>query len=339
MTAYKPFNQMARITLISIYFLILVGGIVRSTGSGMGCPDWPKCFGQWVPPTSITQLPADYKERFKVAGKKIATFDPIKTWTEYINRLIGALIGVFCFLTFLYSIPLRKYSSWPFYLSLGNVILVGFQGWLGSVVVSTNLAHWMITIHMLMAIFIAFLLHFILFLGEGPKLARQADSDSERPMMIWVSLPLLLTLIQVVFGTQVREAVDQLKNAMGPDFHIGWPNSLGNIFLTHRSYSILVFFSFIPLFWFSFKDKQLSISLKRPLFYIAGVLGLEIICGIILAYGNLPPWAQPVHLLLGVGLLGLQFHLFLEVWALEKLLSNDGSDFKGKIPLQAGPLF
>ena len=180
----KELSRLGRfslLTLISVYFLILVGGIVRSTGSGMGCPDWPKCFGNWVPPTSISQLPENYKKVYsnKRAKKnqklavyleilgfsnlasnilndesilEEADFNPVKTWIEYINRLIGVLIGLFIIVTVYLSAKFFNYDRKLFLTSLATLILVVFQGWIGSLVVSTNLIPFMVTIHMLLAL-------------------------------------------------------------------------------------------------------------------------------------------------------------------------------------------
>src|ERR1700761_6832382 len=112
------FQKTNLLTIILLFITILAGGVVRSSGSGMGCPDWPKCFGRYVPPTAVSDLPRDYKQKY-VAGrvkknehfakmldamgytdlanrlrqdKSILIpeeFNATRTWTEYLNRVVG----------------------------------------------------------------------------------------------------------------------------------------------------------------------------------------------------------------------------------------------------------
>ncbi len=98
-TLKMAFRKFATLSLLSIYLLILAGGIVRSTGSGMGCPDWPKCFGRFIPPTNVAELPLHYEVIYQDKLHGEVLFNPTKTWIEYINRLIGALTGLIVLIT------------------------------------------------------------------------------------------------------------------------------------------------------------------------------------------------------------------------------------------------
>ncbi|MFT4534249.1 MAG: cytochrome c oxidase assembly protein subunit 15 [Saprospiraceae bacterium] len=80
-----------------VFLVILAGGVVRMTQSGMGCPDWPTCFGMWIPPTDVSQLPVDF-ESYLSKQDIDHSFNVYHTWIEYINRLLGAILGVFIFI-------------------------------------------------------------------------------------------------------------------------------------------------------------------------------------------------------------------------------------------------
>lgn len=329
----RRFRFFGILTVVAVYLLILVGGIVRSTGSGMGCPDWPKCFGTWVPPTEVSQLPANYKEIYteqrvaknqrvaktlaRIGFQDVAAqifahptqyietdFNATKTWIEYVNRLLGALIGVFIFLTVALALPYWRRDPPVFWLAFFCLLLTGFQGWLGSLVVSTNLLPEMVSVHMALALLIVALLIYAVSrsqrAGEGQNLI---PAQKGLQPLLW--LVALLTFGQIVLGTQVREQVDVVAAAAGYLDRAGWVAQLGNAFRIHRTFSavLLLLNLYVAYRIFQTQAPQLRSLATATLV----LLGLEIGAGITLAYWALPAAVQPVHLTLATLLFGGQF--------------------------------
>src|SRR5438046_2710170 len=144
----KTYTRYTWFLLYMVFLVILAGGVVRMTQSGMGCPDWPKCFGRWIPPVRAEQLPADF-EKYLRQQDIDHTFNAYHTWIEYINRLLGALLGIFIFIHFIWTyVKFRKTNRQLVIISFLLLLAVGFQGWLGKKVVDHNLAVVKITIHM-----------------------------------------------------------------------------------------------------------------------------------------------------------------------------------------------
>src|SRR3989344_8405367 len=203
----KGFQRLIFLSILGTYLVILAGAVVRGTGSGLGCPDWPTCFGQWVPPTDISELPANYKEIYKISGKTIADFDPFKTWTEYINRLLGVVLGFLIVLLFGKSFKVRSYDPNIPWFCGGLLFLILVQGGVGALAVSTHLKPFLITIHMLLAVLLLFgLLYLRKYCHDlqNTALVQKIDAKALRITKILVGL----TFFQVMLGTQVRQQVD-----------------------------------------------------------------------------------------------------------------------------------
>lgn len=305
------FRRLALLTVIAVFLLILVGGVVRSTGAGMGCPDWPKCFGQWIPPTDVSQLPANYQEIYSHRGYANTEFNAVKTWIEYLNRLLGALIGVLIFFTFLASVKAywqRDRAIVGF--SFLGLLLVGFQGWLGAKVVSSILAGWLITLHMLVALVIVGVLLYVVARTQVSSPRFQSFHLSKRSKR-WLLVSSILLLVQILLGTQVREAVDGVADRLGEVQRFRWIDELDIRFYVHRSFSLVVLLC--QLFWIVpvVKGLKNSNGIRNLATAIGGLLVLEILTGAIMAYFAVPSWAQPIHLTLAVVSLGIQFVVIL----------------------------
>jgi cytochrome c oxidase assembly protein subunit 15 len=307
--AQNRYNKFFPVFLWTVFALILVGGLVRSTGSGMGCPDWPKCFGQYVPPTDISQLPANYKEMYAVAGRVIADFSPIKTWTEYMNRLFGAWTGIAALILSYFAFAYKENKK-IFWHTHGSLFLVILNGWLGSKVVSTHLMPGVITAHMILAVALIFVLlrikHFISFNSEN-LITEKVDLDKYHQVAIGL---IFLIGAQIIFGTQVREQIDHITNTMPDLARSQWVENLGTIFYIHRSFSILLVLGIFYLIRRVMTETKNNYAQKLSI-NIALVCFAEIAAGVTLAYIKFPAISQPIHLFLAVLLASYLYDMYL----------------------------
>nr|WP_294873244.1 COX15/CtaA family protein [uncultured Pedobacter sp.] len=339
----KRFIRLNLITIVVTLLLILAGGIVRSTGSGMGCPDWPKCFDQYVPPTSASQLPADYKEKYVaervVKNERFAktldklgkghladsirhdesilqpeTFNVAKTWTEYLNRLMGAATGFLLVGLVIYSFAYRKTAKRIVVLSWVNLIVVAFQAWLGSIVVSTNLVPWIVTVHMLLALVILAILVYTYNYAQQMHKAVTIVMAKVVWLKVLIFLAIVVSVLQIVLGTEVREAVDAVSKALMYNDRESWLTKVGKIFSYHRDSAMVVLILNIIIYKLvkdRFNGKATALMVANS---IAVVLIIQILTGLILSNFALPPYAQALHILFSTLLFSLQYYLYLLVY-------------------------
>ena len=317
------------ITLIFIYLVVVAGSVVRMTGSGMGCPDWPKCFDQYIPPTSIDQLPLNYQDHYSsLREKKIGRFadflttfglndkaqllindkellkeqefNVLNTWFEYVNRLIGAIAGLFIFIGFVLSWFNKNQRLKNLTYTFVLVVLTAFQAWWGAMVVATNIVPWVLTVHMVIAaLMIALQLQIISINRKNQILSTY--------IFRWVcALGIVLFLIQIIFGTQVRQLVDHwLMNNQRADLEF----SEYIYFVIHRSYAILIVLFGLGLGVYNY-FKKLHI---KSIYIFLALLMSEVVFGKILADFNIPHLFQALHLVFALVAFGVLVNLFLNL--------------------------
>lgn len=323
----KGYIRFSWISLVLIFAVTLAGSVVRTTGAGMGCPDWPTCFGQVIPPTSVDQLPENYKEEYaknrikkvnkfadllnKIGFSEEASklrsdksllieqdFNAAHTWTEYGNRLVGFLAGNAVLILFIWTIIRYRTKRKLLFLTFLNLVFIGFEGWLGSIVVATNLVPWIITLHMFFALVI---------IGIQIKIIRIAKNRGFqlkiKPVFKWLFyFSILLTFIQIILGAQVRQEIDFL--VMDGIDRGEWISGMEGDFLFHRSFSWVLLIVNLALLWLNKRENYGIQSIK----YIVGLLLLLFLTGILFSYAGMPAIIQPIHLLGAAIMLGVQFY-------------------------------
>ena len=310
------------IGLISTFLVMMAGSIVRITDSGMGCPDWPKCFGKIIPPTSVDQLPSNYKEVFSEKRERKLdkfirilrgvgltsqaeklehnkgnilieqTFNARNTWTEYINRLFGFLCGNAILFTFIWI--LLKYRKRKLVILSGiTLILLVLQAWFGSIVVATSLIPWTITIHMFLAILIVALQLYLIRLSSPIH----RKNIQVKPWVYWmIFFTFIVTFFQLFLGTQVREDIDLMEKS--GITQANWDDNFSLVYFIHRSFSWLVLILIAGIYWYN--QKHDKIRLINWTFYF---LTIELILGVALGDFKVPGLVRTFHLMLATFLI------------------------------------
>ena len=191
--------------ILSIFFtysLIFIGGLVRVSGAGLGCPDWPKCFDSWIPPLSVEEIPDHIDKEL---------FNFRLAWTEYLNRLFGVLTGFVISFSLYMSFKYRNVDTLSFKMVLATFILTCIEGGIGGLVVVSYLEPAIVSLHLLLAFVIVSLLIYVfqrLYLELNPSYYKKVISASYNHtilMTIWI-----LIVFEILLGTQMREGVEVL---------------------------------------------------------------------------------------------------------------------------------
>jgi cytochrome c oxidase assembly protein subunit 15 len=293
----------------------------------MGCPDWPKCFDQVIPPTDISELPENYKDIYvKKRETKVVKFTNLlkslgmsdlansvlqdesiykeqdfnwkQTWTEYVNRLVGFVAGNLVLLTLIWVLVKYRSNRQLLWLSFLNLILIGFEAWLGAIVVATNLVPWVLTLHMFFALIIVWIQIKIIQIAENKRFQLKLS----KPFKYLFYLSVGLTILQILLGSQIRQEVDFMV-ADNID-RSEWISNMGGNFYVHRT----LFWLFLIINGYLYYLNQKNNYGLSVLKLILGIVILEFFTGILFSYANMPAFIQPIHLVLATLLLGVQLY-------------------------------
>ncbi len=326
------YQKLALAALVSVLFLIFVGAIVRVTGAGMGCPDWPTCWGLLIPPTQIEQVNFDklpiekFQRKAARMGRDPATitkdtlakeFNPRHVWTEFINRLCSLPVGFFTLATFIASFWQRRQLPAIFWLSFSALLLVMANAWMGARVVYSGLSPGILTTHLALAMALICVLVYCHWAGcsKPQKIPSESGIRASRPI---VALLLISVVAEGILGSQIREMTDELAK-----FHIDSPRAtwIGELeqswlYLIHRSFSWFILLLTVVAFLVARKIQDGKLYPSQ-----IGVLAIvlaQMILGLVMAQVHIYSWVQVLHVGLAAVLLALVFRWFLLLPGMER---------------------
>lgn len=278
------FQRLAAATVAATFLLVTIGVAVRATDSGLGCPDWPFCYGQLLPP----------------AGD-------FKAWIEWVHRGVAALIGFLILgMAAVAVIDHRDRPSilWPSVVAVG---LVGFQAYLGRETVRLGNSGESVMAHLAAAMALVGILVYLLVRASYP--VRIGGRGGSQRFTLLAVFGAAATFVLLLFGSNVTA-----RNA-GLVF-LDWPLMSGGIYpfdpstpadvavlyaahALHRYVAGIVFLVLLAVATAAARTQRARPGLRGMTIGIFALYVVQVIVGGLQVLTKLSDWSQTLHLALG----------------------------------------
>ncbi len=325
------YQKIALVAAISTFVMVVIGVIVRSTGSGMGCPDWPLCHGQVIPP----------------AGDSAA-------WLESIHRWWGVVVGFVMLALLIEALRSQRATRAIVVGSLLAFLLTGFQAWLGMITVAHNNSGESVTAHLATAMVLLGVTIF-LTIRAGYPASLPRDGASQR-LTLQLAFAAVSVYALLLFGSHVT-ALD--ATLAFPD----WPLFGGQLIpgmdtstpagraelaqYLHRVVAAIVGVIVVVVtisVWHRVRATGPGVDgvpAGSTVLALVGtgtaLYGVQIVVGALQIWTTLAPWALTLHLALGAAIWGLFAAAMLVAWYAARAETAQGTDVPGGLDAAGGP--
>ncbi len=211
------FRGLATATVISVFVLVIIGGVVRVTGSGLGCPDWPLCYGRLLPPLEYTAI------------------------IEYTHRFVASVIvGPLVLVTAVVGIVRFRKDRWVWVPAVVSVPLLIVQALLGGITVLTHLPGGVVALHLATAEALLATCVFIMVASYRTRVFLTATPPSNDGYYRWAIAGAFSVYAVIVSGS--------LVTAMGATGAcVTWPLCQGQAFPMNHLTAIHMFHRYVVL--------------------------------------------------------------------------------------------
>ena len=269
------YKVVALLSLAVSFLQIALGGFVRASESGLGCPDWPLCHGKIIPPFEFHTL------------------------IEYSHRLNGSLLGIFVAVLLILCIMRYRRDKQLMMANYTAFTLVVSAGILGGITVITELAWWIRLIHLGIAQFLAACLMYITYKFVFDNLSNNYSYLDPIRAWKWKKILCVSLVFLLIVSGSYMVGVGASSSCSS------WPLCKGLSIPDGMSYQVHMghrYISVVTLAFVGYISIELMIHakgnklIKRVTHSALGLLGIQIILGAVTVWSGFSSHMKVTHL-------------------------------------------